>query len=155
MLNEAGGEDTMGLEKYRAQLSPSDLVRSCVDPIFRIATSLIFIVGGIGHFAAHSLMLKRIAESPWRNVVGLIGDPSLMLWLSGAVFVVCGTTLALGYATRISAVVILITLVPITIAVHVAPGHLGPLLKNIAIMGALLHFYANGPGQFALGRSDT
>lgn len=136
--------------KLDARLSPAEPFRSWIDPIFRVATSLIFIVGGIGHFAAHDHMLERMNDSPWREVVYEFGDPSMLLWLSGAVFVVFGITLALGYLTRISALLIFVTLVPITIAVHVAPGHAGPLLKNIAIMGALLYFYGNGPGRFAV-----
>lgn len=136
-------------------LAPGDARRGWLDPIFRVATSLIFIVGGIGHFGAHDHMLERMAESPWRDVVNTIGDPSWLLWLSGVVFVVFGITLALGFLTRISALLILLTLIPVTIAVHVAPGHMGPFLKNIAIMGALLHFYANGPGRFAVDRVGT
>lgn len=145
----------MMLTRLDAWLSPSDPLRSWIDPIFRVATSLIFIIGGIGHFAAHEHMLERMDDSPWRELVILIGDPSWLLWLSGAVFVVFGITLALGYLTRVSALLLLITLIPITIAVHVAPEHAGPLLKNIAIMGALLHFYANGPGRFALDRGTA
>ena len=135
-----------------AWLAPGKQLRSWFDPVFRVATSLIFIIGGIGHFAAHDNMLQRMDESPWRGVVGMIGDPSWLLWLSGAVFVIFGISLALGYLTRISALVILVTLIPITVAVHVAPGHAGPLFKNIAIMGALLYSYANGPGRFAIDR---
>ena len=37
---------------------------------------------------------------------------------------------------------------------HIAPGHMGPLFKNIAIIGASLYFYANGPGRFAINRAD-
>ena len=133
-------------------LAPRDILRVWIDPVFRVTTSLIFIVGGIGHFGAHDHMLERMAESPWRDVVNTIGDPSWLLWLSGVVFVIFGTTLALGFLTRISALLILATLIPVTIAVHVAPGHMGPFLKNIAIMGALLYFYANGPGRFAIQR---
>ena len=140
------------LTQVDAWLAPGEQLRSWFDPVFRVATSLIFIIGGIGHFAAHDTMRERMAESPWRDVVGMIGDPSWLLWLSGAVFVIFGVTLALGLLTRISALLILVTLIPVTIAVHVAPGHTGPLFKNIAIMGALLYFYANGPGRFALGR---
>ena len=97
-------------------------------------------------------MLERMAESPWRDVINRIGDPSWLLWLSGVVFVIFGFFLALGFLTRISALLILVTLIPVTIAVHVAPGHTGPFLKNIAIMGALLYFYANGPGRLAVDR---
>ena len=141
------------LTQVDSWLAPGEQLRSWFDPVFRIATSLIFIVGGIGRFAAHDTMLERMAESPWRDVVSMIGDPSWLLWLSGAVFVIFGITLALGFLTRISALVILVTLIPITIAVHVASGHAGPLFKNIAIMGALLYFYANGPGRFAVDRN--
>ena len=133
-------------------LTPGEVFRAWSDPIFRVTTSLIFIVGGIGHFGAHSYMLERMRESPWNDVVNMIGNPSWMLWMSGAVFVVFGFSLALGFLTRISALLILITLIPVTITQHVAPGHMGPLFKNIAIMGALLYFYANGPGRFAISR---
>lgn len=140
----------MKLAELDARLAPPGPFRSWVDPLFRVATSLIFIIGGVGHFAAHSHMLERMAESPWQGAVSYLGDPSWLLWLSGAVFVIFGIMLALGYLTRISALLILVTLIPITITVHVAPGHMGPFLKNIAIMGALLYFYVNGPGSFAL-----
>ena len=138
------------LTQIDAWLAPGEQLRSWIDPVFRVTTSLIFIIGGIGHFAAHDDMLQRMNESPWRDVVGTMGDPSWLLWLSGVVFVTFGITLSLGYLTRISALLILVTLIPVTIAVHVAPGHTGPLFKNIAIMGALLYFYANGPGRFAI-----
>ena len=133
-------------------LTPGEAFQAWVDAIFRVTTSLIFIVGGIGHFGAHGYMLERMRESPWNDVVNLIGNPSWMLWMSGAVFVVFGVLLALGFLTRISALLILMTLIPVTVTQHIAPGHMGPLFKNIAIMGALLYFYANGPGRFAIRR---
>ncbi len=111
------------LARIDAWLAPGEQLRSWFDPVFRATTSLIFIIGGIGHVAAHDTMLERMAESPWRDMVGMIGDPSWLLWLSGAVFVVFGLTLALGFLTRISALLILVTLIPVTIAVHFVPGH--------------------------------
>lgn len=140
------------LAQINTWLAPSEHKRSWPDPIFRVATALIFIVGGIGHFGAHAYMLERMRESPWNNAVNMIGNPSWLLWMSGAVFVVFGIALALGFLTRISALLILLTLIPVTITQHVAPGHMGPFFKNIAIMGALLYFYANGPGRFAIDR---
>ena len=112
------------------------------DVIFRVALSLIFIIGGLGHFFAVDEMLDRIAESPWHTQVLLIGDPAILLYLSGAVFVVFGLLLASGILKRLSALMLFITLVPITIAIHFAPDHVGPLLKNIAILGALFLIYA-------------
>lgn len=140
------------LAQINTWLEPAEFRKAWFDPIFRIATSLIFIIGGIGHFGAHAQMLARMEDSPWRDLVNSIGDPSLLLWVSGAVFIIFGITLAIGYLTRISALLILLTLIPITLAIHIAPGHTGPLFNNIAIMGALLYFYANGPGRFAIDR---
>lgn len=133
-------------------LTPKDRTRAFVDLLFRILTSLIFIIGGLGHFGQHKVMLDRMAESPWAPVVEKIGDPSMLLWLSGLAFVVAGVTLALGWMTRASALVLFVTLIPVTIAVHVVPdtSHVGPLFKNIAILGALLLIWARGPGAYAL-----
>lgn len=133
-------------------LSGASRFTPIADPIFRLLTSLIFIIGGLGHFGQHQMMLDRMEESPWRNTVAMIGDPSLLLWLSGAVFVIFGVTLALGWISRLSALLLFVTLVPVTVAIHVVPdsSHIGPLFKNIAILGALLLIWARGPGAFAL-----
>ena len=140
------------IEKW---LTPGPRATALVDPLFRFLTSLIFIIGGLGHFGQHDVMLERMAESPWAPLVDRIGDPSLLLWLSGGVFVVAGVTLALGWMTRTSALALFVTLVPVTIAIHVVPdtSHVGPLFKNIAILGALLFFWARGPGAFAVDSS--
>lgn len=115
-----------------------------IDLIFRITLSLIFIVGGFGHFLGLNGMLERIKESPWRDHVELIGDPAILLWLSGAAFVVFGFLLMFGLLRRLSALILFLTLVPVTLAIHIAPGHVGPLLKNVAILGALMLVYARG-----------
>lgn len=122
------------------------------DLIFRVALSLIFIVGGLGHFVQHQQMLQRMAESPWARLIETAGNPSLLLWLSGVVFVAAGIALAAGFAVRLSALALFVTLIPITVAIHVAPGHAGPFFKNIAILGALVHFFFNGSGAHALDR---
>ena len=140
------------LSEVERRLEPTARTRAMIDPLFRVLTSLIFIIGGLGHFGQHKMMLERMAESPWRDAVAMIGSPSVLLWLSGAVFVVAGLTLAVGWMTRTSALALFITLVPVTIAIHVVPdtSHVGPLFKNIAILGALLLIWARGPGAFAI-----
>jgi len=134
------------------RLNPGEKLQRLADPVFRLFTSLIFIIGGLGHFFQHEMMLGRMAETPWRDLVLMVGDPSVLLWLSGAVFIIFGVTLALGLMTRVSALLILVTLIPITLTTHVVPGpsHVGPLFKNIAIMGALILLIARGSGAFAL-----
>lgn len=133
-------------------LEPSTHGKALVDLLFRLLTSLIFMVGGLGHFGQHQMMLDRMKESPWAGTVNMIGDPSILLWLSGFAFVVAGTTLALGWMTRASALILFVTLVPVTITTHLVPdpSHVGPLFKNIAILGALLLIWARGPGALAL-----
>ncbi|HRE61085.1 MAG TPA: DoxX family protein [Micropepsaceae bacterium] len=131
-------------------ITPGPGTAAFIDPLFRVLTSLIFIIGGLGHFGAHQEMLDRIAESPWAAEVNMIGDPSWLLWLSGGAFVVAGLTLAVGWMTRASAIILFVTLVPITFAIHIAPGHTGPLFKNVAILGALILIWARGPGAWAL-----
>src|SRR3546814_15695359 len=75
----------MSLQRIDRFLTPSEGARRLADPVFRIAISLIFIIGGLGHFGAHEMMLDRMAESPWRDTIHFIGDPSRLLWLSGVV----------------------------------------------------------------------
>ena len=60
-------------------LEPGASTKALIDPLFRILTSLIFIIGGLGHFGQHDVMLERMEESPWAGTVNMIGDPSLML----------------------------------------------------------------------------
>lgn len=120
------------------------------DVIFRGLFSLIFIVGGLGHFFRSEEMLSRIKDSPWHDIVLLFGDPLIHLWLSGIALVIGGIALALGWYTRLAAFMLLVTLIPITIAIHVAPGHVGPFLKNVAIAGGLIHFMFRGPGRYSI-----
>ena len=63
-------------------------------------------------------MLERIAESPRPNTINTIGDPSVLLWISGAIFVPAGVALAVGCMTRLSSVALFVTLVPMKDPLH-------------------------------------
>ncbi len=138
------------LRKFESLVEPGEQVKALADPIFRFLTSLIFIIGGLGHFGRSNEMLARMEESPWRDTINALGDPIWLLWLSGGVFVAAGIALALGWRTRLSAIALFTTLVPMTVTIHFAPGHVGPLFKNVAILGALMLIFAHGPGHYAL-----
>lgn len=125
---------------------------SRVDVVFRVALSLIFIVGGLGHFGRQEWMLQRLLDSPWLDWVLKLGSPTFFLELSGIVMLITGVGLLIGLCTRLSALALFVTLVPITFVIHIAPDHTGPLFKNIAILGALLHFYIYGSNSYSVDR---
>lgn len=135
-------------------LAVGAVIRHLADPVLRVSVSMIFVIGGAGHFFAHDAMLARMEASPWRDIVAMVGDSSLLLWISGGIFIIAGLALALGWMSRLAALALFVTLLPITLAIHVAPGHIGPLFKNIAIMGALFYIFAQGPGRYALDKAQ-
>ena len=73
------------IDKLDMCLKPSAKLSAVAAPLFRILTSLIFIIGGLGHFGQHQVMLDRMEQSPWKDWVIAIGDPSILLWLSGGI----------------------------------------------------------------------
>jgi len=93
---------------------------------------------------------------PSEGFVGFVGKlgfpmPELFAWGAGLAELVCGITLALGFATRASAAFILSTML---VAIFIAHGS-DPLEdKELAILyaAALLPFLVGGSGRYAIDR---
>jgi putative oxidoreductase len=89
-----------------------------------------------------------------RKVAPLPEDDELLVRINGGVMVAAGTTLALGKAPRLSALALIGSLVPTTLAGHSYWNHEDPEVrkqqriqfhKNLALIGGLLFIVLDQP----------
>ncbi|MEZ4970388.1 MAG: DoxX family protein [Flavobacteriaceae bacterium] len=117
--------------------------------ILRIMLSLIFIVAGTGHFFKLEQTGKRIEAANLGFIANILGTPEMAVVLSGIVMLVSGISLLIGFKTKISAIILMTVLIPITLTIQVGQSAtLGPLFKNIAILGGLIFFSINSNIKF-------
>lgn len=119
--------------------------------LLRITLSGIFIVAGVSHLLNPEGVTQRIQNAPYSSFASMFGDPHVLGIISGYVLLIFGITFLLGVFTRWSAVILFLTLIPITITIQMGNGILhGPLWKNIALFGELLFFILNNPKPYSL-----
>lgn len=119
--------------------------------LLRITLSGIFIVAGVSHLLNPEGVTQRIQNAPYSSFASMFGDPHVLGVISGYVLLIFGITFLLGVFTRWSAVILFLTLIPITITIQMGNGILhGPLWKNIALFGGLLFFILNIPKPYSL-----
>lgn len=112
--------------------------------LLRVMLSGIFLVASSAHLLKVEQTVQRIDQSGLKDMAYLFGSPEPLVILSGIAMLVAGLALLIGFKTRWAAVILLAVLVPITLTVQVGQSStLGPLFKNIAIMGGLLFFIIN------------
>lgn len=112
--------------------------------IFRVMLSLIFLVASLSHIFNIEKTIQQIDKAAFKEMAYLFGDPTLMIILSGIAMLIGGLSLMIGYKTKWSAIILAACLVPITLTVQVGQiDSLGPLFKNIAILGGLVFFILN------------
>lgn len=115
------------------------------DVIFRVLFSLIFVGAGLRHLIGSAEILARLEAAPLSHLATSVAPASLLVAVTGIVLVVAGLGLMLGVWLRAAAVALIVVLVPITVVVDLGHlGALGPLFKNIALLGGLIHFSAHG-----------
>ncbi len=124
-------------------------MNSYLHPLSRLLVALIFIMSAVGKlfgFAATSGMMASV------------GFPAPSLFLTAAILIelIGGTMLLVGYKTRWAAIALIVFLIPATLIFHAAnladpaqtQQQMIEVLKNLAILGALVKFAADGGGAF-------
>ena len=112
--------------------------------ILRMMLSLIFIVASTSHFFKTKKMVARIENANLGFIGTVPGSPETMIILSGIVMLIAGISLLAGFKTRLSSIILIAVLIPITITIQVGQmSTMGPLFKNIAVLGGLLFFSIN------------
>ena len=112
--------------------------------VLRIMLSGIFLLASSNHIMNVEQTAKRIDSASFKSFAYLFGDPELLVILSGIAMLVAGLAFLVGFQIRWAAIILLLVLIPITLTVQVGQANtLGPLFKNIAIMGGLLFFILN------------
>lgn len=112
--------------------------------IFRMMLSGIFLVAGFNHLMNVNGTVAKLDQANFKGMAYFIGNPEYLIIISGIVMLVAGTGLFAGFKTRWVALILALVLIPITITVQIGQlNSLGPLFKNIAILGGLLFFILN------------
>jgi len=117
--------------------------------LLRILVSGIFLVAGFNHLLHVEKTAQRIEQASFKGIAYFFGEPRWLIILSGIVMISAGFLFLLGYKTKWAAMVLIAVLIPITLTVQVGQiTTLGPLFKNIAILGGLLFFVLNDTNNF-------
>lgn len=112
--------------------------------LLRVLVSGIFLVAGFNHLLNVEKTAQRIEQANFKGFANFFGQPQWLIILSGIVMLVAGFLFLIGYKTKWAAIILMAVLIPITLTVQVGQiTTLGPLFKNIAILGGLLFFILN------------
>ncbi|PVW12345.1 DoxX family protein [Marixanthomonas spongiae] len=112
--------------------------------LLRILVSGIFLVASFNHLLNVEKTIQRIEQANFKGIAYFFGEPQWLIILSGIVMLIAGFLFLIGYKTKWAAIVLMAVLIPITLTIQVGQiTTLGPLFKNIAIIGGLLFFVLN------------
>lgn len=109
----------------------------------RIFLALIFLNSGIKHLLGFSEFVPTIA-SKGLPLPGILAVGAIAFLLLGSV------ALILGYKAKIGALLLILFLVPTTLAFHPVTTDPTGFLRNLALIGGLMMVMAYGPGLISL-----
>ena len=122
----------------------------------RILYALIFILSGVGHFAALE------ATSQYAGSAG-VPMPEVAAIVSGIMILLGGLSIALGYKVKWGAILLVAFLIPAAFMMHnfwsiddpmMAQTQMAMFMKNIALAGAALFMMYFGSGPFSLEKDE-
>ncbi|MGO1728315.1 MAG: DoxX family protein [Flavobacteriaceae bacterium] len=112
--------------------------------ILRMMLSMIFIVASLNHIFQLEKTVNRMEAAKLGILGNMMGPPEVAAVVSGIVMFIAGISLLIGYQTKLAAIALIAVLIPITLTIQVGQiSSLGPLFKNVAILGGLLFFAIN------------
>lgn len=112
--------------------------------LLRVLISGIFLVSGMFHLLKPKKTAEMIEQANFKGIAYFFGEPQWLIILSGIVMLTAGFLFLIGYKTKWAAITLMAVLIPITLTVQVGQiTTLGPLFKNITILGGLLFFILN------------
>jgi putative oxidoreductase len=133
---------------YRAEAT--SLSQSAVVLLGRIFFVLIFLMGGAGHFSKQTIGYAASQGVPLASVV---------VPLSGVLAIAGALSILLGYRAKVGAWLIVLFLVPVTLAMHKFWTVLDPMMqqmqmimfmKNVSMLGGALLISQFGAGPLSL-----
>jgi putative oxidoreductase len=133
---------------FANEAAPS--LRGIVVVLGRFFFALIFLMSGANHFSSQIIAYAASQGVPLA---------SISVPLSGVIALVGGSSILLGYHAKIGAWLIVLFLVPVTLALHKFWGISDPMaaqmqmvmfMKNVSMLGGALLISQFGAGPFSL-----
>lgn len=133
-------------------MDPTDLPRKRTGKfIFRIMLSGIFLVAGTNHMLRHDNIVERLDAAPLGWLATSLAPADPLVTLAGIGLLSCGAGLMIGFKTRWAALGLIAIVIPITVTVQIGSVEtLGPLFKNIGLLGGLTYFATHGARSWSL-----
>ena len=114
----------------------------------RICLCLIFLKAGISHIIGYSGTVEMMSSQG-------LPIPSVLLIFTIAFQILGGLSLLLGYKVKIGSLLLIVFLIPATLAFHNPVNDINGFLKNIGLIGGLLMVMYAGAGALSIdGEAD-
>jgi putative oxidoreductase len=105
--------------------------------VLRMATSLIFIVSGLGHFLRPQQIISQLGKNAISQIFLNIPYLETIIFTSGIPLLFFGVMLLVNRFNNLTTSILLVATFIITAVTHLGIESMGPLTKNLIIMASL------------------